>query len=79
MVPLTGEGRGSGRPEPARAGGAHRSATGGGHGRHGPSGMSAARILGWAAALAALAGVFALYLQPTMLVALSELVWACFN
>ena len=41
--------------------------------------MNAARILGWAAALAALAGVFALYLQPTMLVALSEFVWACFN
>jgi hypothetical protein len=41
--------------------------------------MSAARILGWAVALAALAGVFALYQQPTMLVALSELVWACFN
>lgn len=41
--------------------------------------MRAGRVLGWAAALAALAGVFALYLQPTLRVALSELVWACFN
>ncbi len=41
--------------------------------------MRAGRVLGWAAALAALAGVFALYLQPTLQVALSELVWACFN
>lgn len=41
--------------------------------------MTAGRILGWAAALAAMGGVFALYQQPTMLVTLSELVWACFN
>ena len=37
------------------------------------------RLLAWAAALALLAGVFMLYLQPTLLVALSEQLWACFN
>ena len=41
--------------------------------------MSTGRALGWAAALAALAGVFALYLQPAMLVVLAEQVWACFH
>ncbi len=41
--------------------------------------MKAGRVLGRAAALAALGGVFALYLQPAMMVALSDLVWACFN
>ncbi len=37
------------------------------------------RILAWAAVLAVLAAVFALYLQPTLLVSLSEQLWACFN
>ena len=37
------------------------------------------RLLAWAAVLAALAAVFALYLQPTLLVSLSEQLWACFN
>jgi len=36
-------------------------------------------LLAYAAALAALAGVFALYTRPDMLVTLSEQVWACFN
>lgn len=33
----------------------------------------------WAAALVVLAGVFVLYTRPTILVTVSELVWACFN
>ena len=37
------------------------------------------RLLAWAVALALLAAVFTLYLQPTLLVALSEQLWACFN
>ncbi len=36
-------------------------------------------LLAYAAALAALAGVFALYTQPTVLVTLANQVWACFN
>ncbi len=37
------------------------------------------RLLAYAAALVALLAVFALYLQPAMLVTLSEQLWACFN
>ena len=37
------------------------------------------RLLAWAVALALLAAVFALYLQPTLLITLSEQLWACFN
>ncbi len=33
----------------------------------------------WAAAVVVLTGVFALYTRPTILVAVSDLVWACFN
>ena len=36
-------------------------------------------LLAYAAAVAVLAGVFALYTQPTVLVSLAEQVWACFN
>ena len=36
-------------------------------------------LLAYAAALAALAGVFALYTQPTVLVTLANQVWSCFN
>ena len=36
------------------------------------------RILVWAAAAAALAGTFALYLQPHFLVDLADRVWSCF-
>lgn len=36
-------------------------------------------ILGWSVAVLALAGVFALYTRPQVMVALSELMWACFN
>ncbi|MFT3720237.1 hypothetical protein [Pseudorhodoferax sp.] len=37
-----------------------------------------ARLLAWAAALAALAGVFALYLRPDFMVDLANQLWACF-
>ncbi|MEJ7931252.1 hypothetical protein WG922_14855 [Ramlibacter sp. AN1015] len=37
------------------------------------------KALGLLAAAAALAGVFALYTEPTILVSVSEMVWACFN
>jgi hypothetical protein len=36
------------------------------------------RIIGWAATLAALGGVFMLYLQPEFMVGLANQVWACF-
>ncbi len=36
------------------------------------------RLLAWALALAILAGVFALYLQPDFMVQLAQLGWACF-
>jgi len=38
-----------------------------------------ARFAAYAAAAAALLAVFALYLQPEMMVRLSELMWACFS
>lgn len=37
------------------------------------------RLLGWAAALLALAGVFAAYLNPHLAVDLANRVWACFG
>ena len=37
------------------------------------------RIATYAAAVAALAAVFALYANPKIMVAVSEMVWACFN
>lgn len=36
-------------------------------------------LLAYALALAVLAGVFALYTRPQLLVTLSEQIWACFN
>ena len=33
----------------------------------------------WVVALATLAGVFALYTRPTMMVTLADFVWACFG
>lgn len=36
------------------------------------------RILLWIAAIAALLGVFALYVQPTFLFTLAQQVWSCF-
>ena len=38
----------------------------------------AARLLAWTAAAAALALVFALYLNPHLVVDLATRVWACF-
>ena len=37
------------------------------------------RIAAYAAAVAALLAVFALYANPNIMVAVSEMVWACFN
>jgi hypothetical protein len=37
-----------------------------------------ARTAAWSIALAALAGVFAMYLQPEFIVGLANQVWACF-
>jgi hypothetical protein len=37
------------------------------------------RLSAWAAAAAVLAGVFALYTRPQMMVALGDLIWACFQ
>ncbi len=39
----------------------------------------AGHVVAWAAAAALLAGVFAWYVQPEMMVAVGDLVWACFN
>ncbi len=36
-------------------------------------------LVAYAIALAVLAGVFALYTQPQLLVTLSEQIWSCFN
>ena len=36
-------------------------------------------LLAWAGACAALAGVFALYTRPEIMVALADMMWACFN
>lgn len=40
---------------------------------------SARRIAAWAAAAAALAGVFALYTRPDIAVMVAEQLWACFG
>ena len=37
------------------------------------------KALGYGAAALALAAVFVLYTRPDMMVAVSEMVWACFN
>lgn len=37
------------------------------------------KLLAYAAAVAALAGVFVLYTRPGMMVAVGEMVWACFQ
>lgn len=38
-----------------------------------------AKIALWTAIAAALAGVFALYTRPEMMVALGDMIWACFR
>ncbi len=37
------------------------------------------RIAAYAAAIAVLAGVFALYTRPDMMVSVSEMIWSCFR
>jgi hypothetical protein len=37
------------------------------------------KLLTYAAAVAVLLGVFALYTEPAMMVRVSDMVWACFN
>lgn len=37
------------------------------------------KLLAYAAAAAALLAVFALYLQPPVMIALADQVWACFQ
>lgn len=37
------------------------------------------RLAAWSAAVAVLLGVFALYTQPRMMVALGDMIWACFR
>lgn len=41
--------------------------------------MQARKLLAYAAAVAVLAGVFALYTRPELMVTISEQVWACFG
>jgi hypothetical protein len=41
--------------------------------------MRARKLLAYAAALAALLAVFALYTRPLILVALADQIWACFR
>jgi hypothetical protein len=41
--------------------------------------LRAKKLLGWGAAAAVLAAVFALYMRPQTMVTLTELFWACFN
>jgi hypothetical protein len=36
-------------------------------------------LLAWTAAALVLVGVFALYTRPDMMVAVGEMVWACFQ
>ena len=37
------------------------------------------KFTAWTAAAVVQAGVFALYAQPQMMVALGDMIWACFN
>jgi hypothetical protein len=37
------------------------------------------RVALWTAVVAVLAGVFALYTRPGMMVALGDMIWACFR
>lgn len=42
-------------------------------------GQRARKALAYAAAIAVLLGVFALYTRPELMITLSEQVWACFR
>ena len=39
----------------------------------------AKKLTAWTAAIAVLVGVFALYTRPDMMVAIGDMVWACFQ
>ena len=41
--------------------------------------MRTRKLLAYGAAVAVLLAVFALYLQPLMMVALGDMIWACFH
>jgi hypothetical protein len=41
--------------------------------------LRARKLIAYAAAIAALLAVFALYTSPTILVTLADQLWACFN
>ena len=41
--------------------------------------LRAKKFIGYAAAIAALLAVFALYTRPAMMVALGDMIWACFH
>ena len=42
-------------------------------------GTLAKKLAAWTAITAVLAGVFALYTRPDMMVALGDMIWACFQ
>jgi hypothetical protein len=42
-------------------------------------GTRAKKLVLWSAITAVLAGVFALYTRPQMMVALGDMIWACFR
>jgi hypothetical protein len=41
--------------------------------------LRARKVLAYAAAVAVLLGVFALYTRPELMITLSEQIWACFR
>jgi len=41
--------------------------------------LTARKLLAYAAAIAVLLGVFALYTRPELMVTISEQIWACFQ
>ncbi|HEY0883660.1 MAG TPA: hypothetical protein VGE20_00165 [Ramlibacter sp.] len=41
--------------------------------------LRAGKLLAYAAALAVLLGVFALYTRPELMITISEQIWACFR
>lgn len=41
--------------------------------------LRAKKLLAYAAAVAVLLAVFALYTSPRMMLALGDMIWACFN
>jgi len=41
--------------------------------------VRAKKAVAWTGAIAVLVGVFALYTRPDMMVAIGDMVWACFQ